>query len=250
MKKVVAIIALVLLSAASAGLFYKKALAPSFLQKNETKQPNKEEIAPGFDKSQYPLDEVGSPWIIINKKRPLPDGYVPSDLIVPDVRLRLGRGEEQMKFSQQAEPALKEMFAAASEDGVQLVFGSGYRSEKLQKSFYDSYVAQDGQAAADTYSARPGHSEHQTGLAFDATSTSGKCHLEECFKDMAEGKWLREHAHEYGFVVRYLEGKDSVTGYVYEPWHMRFVGKELAAEIHQTGQTLEGFFNLDPAPTY
>jgi D-alanyl-D-alanine carboxypeptidase len=114
----------------------------------------------------------------------------------------------------------------------------------LQKQFYDSYVGQDGQEAADRYSARPGTSEHQTGISFDATSLSETCHLEICFETTPEGKWIAEHAHEYGFIIRYLKDKESVTGYQYEPWHLRYVGKELAAELKRTGLTMEEFFGL------
>lgn len=198
-----------------------------------------------FDKNRYSTDEPGSIWQIVNKSRALPADYVPADLIVPDVRLRLATSEQQMKFRQVSEADLIAMFKAAKDDGVTLVFGSGYRSYALQKQFYDSYVARDGQAAADRYSARPGTSEHQTGLSFDVTSISGKCHLEVCFEDLPEGQWVRDHAHEYGFIIRYPNGKENVTGYQYEPWHLRYVGRELSAEIHRTNQTLEEFFNLN-----
>lgn len=211
-----------------------------------------QEAAPaGFNKSLYSISEPGSPWWVVNKKRPLPEGYVPPDLVVPDVKLRLASGAEQMQFSKSAVPALEEMFKAAANDGVMLVFGSGFRSENYQRTLYNQYVAADGQTAADRYSARPGTSEHQTGLSFDATASNGACHLEKCFKDTPEGAWLAKNAHKYGFIVRYAEGKESVTGYDYEPWHMRYVGKELAEEMHKTNiQTLEEFFNLPPAPTY
>ncbi len=198
----------------------------------------------GFDRSLYSIDEPGSPWWIVNRERPLPDGYVPPDLTVPDVRLRLGAGEEQMQFSQQAVPALEDMFAAAGDDGVELVFGSGYRSEQLQAQFYNSYVERDGQEAADRYSARPGTSEHQTGLAVDITTPSGECHLEVCFEDLPQGQWLSENAHRYGFIIRYPEGKEDITGYQYEPWHLRYVGEELATELYETGQTMEEFFDV------
>lgn len=198
----------------------------------------------GFDKSLHSIDEPGSIWWIVNKKRSLPKDYVPSDLIVPDVRLRLGRNAEQMRFSEIASGPLKDMFDAAAAENVTLVFGSGYRSYGLQKQFYDSYVAKDGQEAADRYSARPGTSEHQTGISFDATNLSETCHLEICFETTPEGKWIAEHAHEYGFIIRYLKGKESSTGYQYEPWHLRYVGTELAAELHRTGQTMEEFFGL------
>lgn len=205
----------------------------------------------GFNKNLYSIDEPGSPWWVVNKKRPLPEGYVPPDLAVPDVKLRLADKAEQMQFSKSATPALIEMFNAAKQDGVEIVFGSGYRSEALQRQFYNQYVAQDGQEAADRYSARPGTSEHQTGLSFDATASNGACHLETCFKDTPEGAWLANNAYKYGFIVRYVKGKESITGYDFEPWHMRYIGKELAAEMHRTGiQTLEEFFNLPPAGDY
>lgn len=204
----------------------------------------------GFDKTRYSTTEPASPWWVVNKTRPLPSGYVPADLVLPDVRRRLS-GEQQMQFSNQAVPDLKEMFAAATADGVTLVFGSGYRSEALQRQFYNNYVSTDGQESADRLSARPGTSEHQTGLSFDATSVSQKCHLETCFEETPEGTWLRENSYKYGFIIRYIRGKESVTGYDYEPWHMRWVGKELAAEMHITGiTTLEEFFDLPAAPDY
>jgi LAS superfamily LD-carboxypeptidase LdcB len=214
------------------------------VEKKSSEQPVKQP-EPGFNKNMYSLSNPDSIWVIANKSRALPGNYVPADLTVPDVKLRLSSSEEQMRFRKVAAGALKLMFDAASKDGVTLVFGSGYRSYALQKQFYDSYVAKDGQAAADRYSARPGTSEHQTGLAFDATSVSRKCHLEICFENMAEGKWLASHAYKYGFTLRYKSGKESVTGYQYEPWHFRYVGKELAKELFTTNQTLEEFFGLD-----
>ena len=205
---------------------------------------------PGFDKTKYSVDQPGSPWWVVNKTRPLPDGYVPPDLVVPDVKRRLS-GTSQMQYSNQAVPNLKEMFSAASTEGVTLVFGSGYRSEALQRQFYEGYVAEDGQESADHLSARPGYSEHQTGLSFDATSVSQQCHLEECFENMPEGKWLRENAYKYGFIIRYPRGKEQITGFGYEPWHMRWIGKELSKEMQRTSvQTLEEFFGLPAAPDY
>jgi len=204
----------------------------------------------GFDKNKYSTDTPASPWWVVNKTRPLPTGYVPADLVIPEVKRRLS-GTSQMQYSNQAVPDLKEMFAAASADSITLVFGSGYRSEALQSQFYNSYVAADGQEAADKLSARPGTSEHQTGLAFDATSVSQTCHLETCFEDRPEGKWLAANGYKYGFIIRYPEGKESVTGYSYEPWHMRWVGKDLSAEMQRTNvQTLEEFFGLPAAPDY
>ena len=226
-------------------------------QQNQTaddtteEEPAQEQPPAGFDKSKYSTDQPASPWWVVNKTRPLPDSYVPPDLVVPNVRLRLAASNEQMRYSSQAVADLISMFDAAKQQGVTLVFGSGYRSEALQRQFYNGYVAEDGQEAADRLSARPGTSEHQTGLSFDATSASQQCHLEKCYADMPEGKWLAANGYKYGFIIRYPNGKEAVTGYDYEPWHMRWVGKELSEEMHRTGvQTLEEFFGLPAAPDY
>lgn len=202
-----------------------------------------------FNKSLYSLTDPTSIWVIVNKQNGIPISYVPS-LTVPDVKLRLGSAEQQMQISTAITPAVKEMFVAAQKDGITLVFGSGYRSAALQRQFYESYKAKDGQQAADTYSARPGYSEHQTGLAFDLTSQGGTCHLQICWEDTPEGKWVAANAYKYGFILRYQKGKEAITGYQYEPWHFRYVGKELASEIKKSGQTLEEFFNYPAAPNY
>ena len=102
-----------------------------------------------------------------------------------------------------------------------------------------SYCAEDGRAAADTYSARPGHSEHQTGLAIDLNDVTDN------FGNSREGKWVAAHCHEYGFIIRYPKGKQKITGYMYEPWHVRYVGVKLATKIHDSGLTLEEYLGID-----
>ena len=112
-----------------------------------------------------------------------------------------------------------------------------------QDSVYKKEVATYGQAKADTQSAKPGYSEHQTGLAIDVGG--GGCGIEDCFGETAEGKWLASNAYSYGFIIRYQAGKESITGYRAEPWHIRYVGTELSVEMNNTGiQTLEEFFNI------
>lgn len=218
---------------------------------SQSEKPENGPAPESFDKARFSVDEPGSIWWVVNKTRPLPAGYEPPELGVPDVRLRLGSGEEQMHISSAVIPAVEAMFAAAETDGVKLVFGSGFRSESYQRTLYNGYVNTIGQAAADRTSARPGTSEHQTGLAFDVTTVSKQCHLDKCFADLAEGQWLATHAYEHGFIIRYLPDKESVTGYDYEPWHVRYIGKELAAEMRSTGMvTLEEFFGLPNAPDY
>ncbi len=204
-----------------------------------------------FNKSLHATDAPGSLWWVVNKQRHVPGGYAPGELVVPDISLRLNRNAEQMQVAQVIAKDLVSMSNAAKVAGYTLVLSSGYRSENLQTSFYNDYVARDGVAAADRYSARPGTSEHQTGLSIDLGRPDQRCQLATCFGGLPEGVWLRDHAHEYGFLIRYPEGKEEVTGYQYEPWHLRYVGRELAAEMHRTGvQTLEEFFDLPAAPAY
>lgn len=208
------------------------------LKPAETKTPEPVVQLPTFDKNMYSLTEPSSIWVVVNKKRPLPSSYVPGDLTpVLGGQMRTEAGN-----------ALKNLVNSAKNNGHDLSIISSYRSYNTQSSTYNGYVAQDGAAKADTYSARPGHSEHQSGLAVDLGN--GVCNLEICFGDTSAGKWLASTAPNFGFIVRYPAGKDNITGYQYEPWHVRYVGVELAKELQKAGQTMEEFFNLENAPTY
>jgi D-alanyl-D-alanine carboxypeptidase len=203
-----------------------------------------------FNKSQYPTDVASSLWVVVNKGRALPGNYIPSGLVVPNVPLRQGSASSEMHVRSDTAAALEKMFAAAKAQGINLKLTSGYRSYSLQVSVYNGYVASDGVAKADTYSARPGHSEHQTGLAADVEPLSGRCELDICFESTPEGQWVAANAYQYGFIVRYAKDTQNLTGYQYEPWHVRYVGTELAQEIHKTNQTLEQFFGLDTFSDY
>ena len=136
--------------------------------------------------------------------------------------------------------AFNNMQADAQALGLNLYISSGYRSYSYQENLYNNYVYQDGKEAADTYSARPGHSEHQTGLAFDLNT------IDDSFAYTDEGKWVAENCYKYGLILRYPEGKETQTGYKYESWHLRYVGKELAEKLYNNGNwiTLEENFNL------
>ncbi|MEI6480735.1 MAG: M15 family metallopeptidase [Candidatus Saccharibacteria bacterium] len=197
-----------------------------------------------FNKKQYSMDAPGSIWWIVNKERTLPSGYVPNNLSVPNVPLRLDSSAEQMKIRSDIAPSIEAMFGAAKDRNINLLFASGYRSEAYQRQLYSSYVAKDGQEAADRYSAKPGTSEHQTGLAFDVCEVGTNCDLEISFGTTEAGKWIAENAPKFGFIVRYQKGKEASTGYQYEPWHLRFVGKPLANELRKKNLTMEEFFNL------
>jgi D-alanyl-D-alanine carboxypeptidase len=190
---------------------------------------------PSFNKSLHPTDQPDSIWVVVNKSRPMnPTTYAPPDLV------SVGGGQ---MMRQEAATALQQLFAGATAAGYKLQPLSGYRSYTTQQSVYAREVATNGQAKADTQSAKPGYSEHQTGLAIDVGG--GGCNIEDCFGTTAEGKWVAAHAHEYGFMIRYVPGKEDITGYRPEPWHLRYVSTDLAAELKRTNtQTLEEFFGL------
>jgi zinc D-Ala-D-Ala carboxypeptidase len=243
MKKIVGL--LVVLSVAAIGWYV-------WNQNSGGSAGSEDDRQVSFDTKQHSLDDPASIWVIANKRRPLqPTDYSPGDLVAPDVPLRLTAQTEEMQVRAAVAAALEDLVAAAGKDGLDLMVSSAYRSYAYQEGLYNTYVRQQGQAVADTQSARPGHSEHQTGLAVDVEPASRECEIEECFGDLPEGKWVAANAYKYGFVVRYAKGKDHITGYIYEPWHLRYVGKPLAAELHRLGNpTLEEFFELDPAPDY
>ena len=203
--------------------------------------------SPTFDKHQYSVDDPTSQWVVVNKQRPLnPKKYAPADLTTPDID---ASDTEQLNAT--TAKALKSLADGARAEDIKLSLESGYRSYDTQVAVYGSEVKANGQAQADRESARPGYSEHQTGWAADLGAANGKCRLQLCFADTPEGKWLANNAYKYGFIIRYPNGKEQTTGYMYEPWHIRYVGKDLATEMHRTGTlTLEEFFNLPAAPKY
>ncbi|MBU7318496.1 M15 family metallopeptidase [Paenibacillus sp. SM 69] len=179
--------------------------------------------------------------VLVNKTNKLPDSYKPQDLVDPNVPFTFKEKLEKRKMRKEAAAALEKLFEAAKKDNLPLAGVSAYRSHETQKTVYERYVKKDGEAAANKYSAKPGHSEHETGLAIDVAGSSGKCAAEDCFGATKEAKWLAEHAADYGFIIRYPEGKESITGYQYEPWHLRYVGVDTAKAIVKQGVTLEEY---------
>lgn len=208
--------------------------------------------APSFNKSAYSLTENGSLWQVVNKQRPFdPKAYIPADLVVPSIPLRSNITGDEKQVRKPMADALEKMIADASKDGVSINLQSGYRSYALQVNVYGNEVKNYGQAQADSESARPGFSEHQSGLAADLGTVAGSCEVNDCFANTPEGKWIAANGYKYGFIIRYPEGKEAITGYRYEPWHVRYVGVDLATEMHKQGiQTLEEFFGLPAAPNY
>ena len=212
----------------------------------------KAKAALSFDKLARSQNNPNSIWVVVNKQRALePKNYAPTDLIIAKIPLRLGAASSEMQLRSPAAIALEQMAAAAEKDGAHLMIASAYRSYNLQVSVYGSEVKSFGQATADGESARPGFSEHQTGLAVDLEPTSRQCEITDCFATTVEGQWLAAHAAEYGFMQRYVAEKVAITGYRAEAWHFRYVGTGLSTELKkQAATTLEEFFGLAPAPDY
>ena len=186
----------------------------------------------GLDNSFYTnmvdTDMSDGYLIICNKYHKLKSNYV------PDLVSLSGYGGGQMERT--AAKYFKEMVNAAKKEGIKIYNVSGYRSYNTQKSLYNNYVNRDGKTKADTYSARAGTSEHQTGLATDVNSVSTS------FENTSAFKWLSNNAYKYGFILRYPKGKEHITGYMYEPWHYRYIGKEVAKVIYEKKITYEEYY--------
>jgi D-alanyl-D-alanine carboxypeptidase len=226
-----------------------------FLNKTATKDQAKESqeasATPVFNKKQFSTTDPTSPWVVVNKKNPISPKDFSPELKTPDVPLRLSAGNTEMQVNPQTAEALEKMFAAAKQENINLMLASGYRSYNLQISVYNSEVKAYGQAAADRESARPSFSEHQTGWALDVEPSSKKCEIAACFADTPEGQWLAANAYKYGFIIRYTSDKEDVTGYKYEPWHIRYVGTDLSQEMKNKNiATLEEFFNIPGGASY
>lgn len=184
--------------------------------------------------------------VLVNKQFSLPSSYEPENLVRPKVNFSFGSEDiEKSYMRKEAAKALEKMFSdAKKEANLDLFAVSGYRSFKRQQEVFNAQVASVGEKKAIQVVAFPGQSEHQTGLTMDISSQSADFLLEESFEKTAEGKWLRENAHRYGFIMRYPKGKEAITGYDYEPWHFRYVGKEAATIIYEEGWTLEEYFDI------
>ncbi|WP_179031399.1 M15 family metallopeptidase [Paenibacillus kribbensis] len=184
-----------------------------------------------------------SDTVVVNKQRSLPEGYAPDDLVEPQVPFSFDGPHEKRHMRKEAAGALEKLFDGAKKDGIELRAVSGYRSYKRQVSIFNNNVKTKGEAYASQVSAVPGTSEHQTGLAIDVSSPSVGNVLEQSFGASKEGEWLEKHAPEYGFIIRYMKDKQDITGYVYEPWHIRYVGKDIAEDVAKQGLTLEEYFD-------
>ncbi|XRG80446.1 M15 family metallopeptidase [Rossellomorea sp. GAMAL-10_SWC] len=184
--------------------------------------------------------------VLVNKKYFLSQNYVPKDLVYANVSFIFKEKIEKRKMRKEAAIALKKLFEGAKRDHIHLSGVSGYRSYATQKVIFNRYVKVDGYANARKYSALPGSSEHQTGLSIDVSSSTGKCAASSCFANTKEAKWLEKNSSNYGFIIRYPKGKEQITGYKYEPWHIRYVGVAPAKQMKKRNITLEEYLNVYP----
>ena len=182
---------------------------------------------------------------LVNKNHALPDDYEPVDLVVPNVRFPFEEDVPKKQLRKIAADALEDQFAAGDEDCITLFAQSGYSSYDRKEAIFASNAAKNGEEHANTYSARAGQSEHQTGLVMDVTAQAVGFDLVIDFGETEEGKWIKEHAHEYGFIIRYPEGKEAITLYQYEPWHLRYVGQKTASAIYEEDQTFEEYLGTE-----
>ena len=165
--------------------------------------------------------------LIVNKDISLPEHFNPGE-------------------NKKARHALQKLLNDGNKQGFQLSNASGFRSYQSQEQLFDQYVQRDGEKAANKYSAKPGHSEHQTGLTYDIVSENTDTNFKTSFGNTEEGQWLKDNAYKYGFIIRYPKNKTHITGYQYEPWHIRYVGKDTAKKLYKSNETLEEYLDLYP----
>ncbi|MEY4479455.1 MAG: hypothetical protein RLZZ267_133 [Bacillota bacterium] len=185
--------------------------------------------------------------VMVNKQRALPANYVPADLVQPNISFSFSGVSEKKLLRAKAAKAIEDLFAQAKAEGIHLNGVSAYRSYSTQAAIFKANVNRQGYEQARRFSAVPGTSEHQTGLSIDVSAASVGNALEQSFGATVEGKWLAAHCAAFGFIIRYPDGKETITGYAYEPWHIRYVGTAMASEIMSKGLTLEQYLG-DAAP--
>ena len=172
--------------------------------------------------------------VLVNKNNRLSKDYIPNDLVLMD----LAYSKENKYLRSPAYEAFKKLSDDAYKLGFQITIASAYRDYYYQDNLYNYYVKEKGKEDADKCSARPGHSEHQTGLAIDVMGSNNDYNL---FADTKEFNWMINNSYKYGFILRYPKGKENITGFKYEPWHYRYVGKDIAKYIYENNITLEEY---------
>ena len=179
--------------------------------------------------------------ILVNKQIALPAGYKPADLVTANIDFVESATGERKMLRKEAAQAIEKLMTGAKAADIELKGTSAFRSYDYQVQLFNNYVARDGKEQAMKYSAPPGHSEHQTGLAIDVSSASVDYQLTQSLEQTKEGKWLADNAHTYGFIVRYQRAYEAETGYMYEPWHLRYIGVEHATDVHKANVPLEHY---------
>lgn len=209
-------------------------------------------VTPTFDLSVYEPETLGSSSQIINKKHRLDASYIPDDMVVIDMPATI----DDMTIKREVNDALNNLYASASNDGIDLYVNSGYIGYYHQQTLFDQYVQTAGYDYALLIQPRAGYSEHQSGYAVDFISrqdgrytryndsSRSNCDPSQCEANDA-AVWLNQHAHEYGFIQRYPKGKTDITGYDSQWWHYRYVGVELAKYLYEHGLTMEEAFNVE-----
>ena len=202
--------------------------------------PSGNTVSKGTTSKGFQIQEInGATYIdgvlIANKTYALPQDFIPTN---PDQPVNADRSSTCLDKTLMS--AWNTMLKDATAKGLNIYIASGYRSYNYQVNVYNRYVKSDGAAVADTYSSRPGNSEHQTGLCFDLNT------IEDSFQYTNEGKWVNDNCYKYGFCIRFPKGKDSATGYQYESWHLRYVGVDLATKLYNNGDwlSLEEYFGI------
>lgn len=219
-------------------------------EKNETKADTNNAAKQGAVLNSEGVVTIKEPERInalVNKHNKFPDGYTPTDLVHPNVPFVFGDEEvERSMLRKEAATHLETMFAEAKKENIHLSGVSAFRSYDTQISIFDGYVQQDGKEKALTYSALPGTSEHQSGLAIDISNAAGEFAAEQGFETTAEGQWLAKESYKYGYILRFPEGKMAITGYEYESWHFRYIGQSLAKKVFDSGLTYEEYAQKFP----
>ncbi|MGG5461941.1 M15 family metallopeptidase [Clostridium sp. B9] len=188
------------------------------------------------------LEDTKGLFLLVNEENPIDKMYGPESLVVPNITL-VGKSEEpRNKVNSIIKEDLERMFSDSEKDGMEMYLSCAHRSYEEQEYLYNRALERENSDSSELV-ALPGRSEHQLGLAVDITTSSIDFQLEEAFEDTKEGKWLLENAHKYGFILRYLKGKEDITGYTYEPWHYRYIGNvEISTYCHKNNLTLEELY--------
>lgn len=193
----------------------------------------------GIDKPFYtntsPTTYTNKDYILVNKYLYLKSNYIPNNLEKIDNKY----AKNGMKLVKSAKDMFEKMYYDAKKDGYSIRIVSSYRNYNYQKNLYNNYLKKEGKEKADTYSARPGFSEHQTGLCIDIDD---KKYSYEEFNKSKSYKWMIDNSYKYGFIERYPKGKEKITGYTYEPWHYRYVGTDIAKFIHDNNITFDEYY--------